>query len=100
MSEKASLKPARSKESTAHVLLVTVLLCLICSVLVTTAAVVLRPMQEYNKALDRKKNILRAAGLLEEGLFPFDDPGRYDGILEVDGCLSRTSGMLNRLEAE
>lgn len=67
MSEKASLKPARSKESTAHVLLVTVLLCLICSVLVTTAAVVLRPMQEYNKALDRKKNILRAAGLLEEG---------------------------------
>ncbi|MCP4407828.1 MAG: Na(+)-translocating NADH-quinone reductase subunit C [Gammaproteobacteria bacterium] len=57
----------RSKDSIANVLIVAISLCLVCSVLVSTAAVVLRPIQERNKAIDRKKNILKAAGLLEEG---------------------------------
>lgn len=37
-----------------------------CSLLVTSAAVGLRPMQEANRALDRKKHILHAAGLYHE----------------------------------
>lgn len=40
-------------------------LALICSVLVAGAAVGLRPLQEANRKLDRKKNILRAAGLYQ-----------------------------------
>ena len=44
------------------------LLCVACSVLVSSAAVVLRPMQNINKALDKKRNILTAAGLYEEGI--------------------------------
>lgn len=67
MSNEADSKRKRSKDSIANVLIVAVSLCLICSVVVSTATVVLRPIQEYNKALDRKKNILQAAGLLEEG---------------------------------
>lgn len=47
--------------------IVTLLLCFICSVIVSTAAVLLRPLQEANKELDFKRNILSAAGLLEEG---------------------------------
>jgi len=43
------------------------LLCIACSVLVSSAAVVLRPTQEINKTLDKKRNILMAAGLFEEG---------------------------------
>ncbi len=39
----------------------------IYTLLVAVAAVKLKPMQDYNKELDRKKNILQAAGLFEEG---------------------------------
>jgi len=41
--------------------------CLVCSVFVSVAAVSLRPTQAVNKLLDKKKNILIAAGLLETG---------------------------------
>lgn len=53
-------------DSPAKIILVAVTLCLVCSVLVSAAAVVLRPEQELNKALDKKKNILLAAGLIED----------------------------------
>lgn len=52
-----------SNESTGKVLLVATGLCIVCSVLVSTAAVTLRPLQDRNKALDRQSNILAAAGL-------------------------------------
>lgn len=42
-------------------------LCIVCSVVVSSAAVMLKPMQVANKALDFKRNILLAAGLMEEG---------------------------------
>lgn len=41
--------------------------CLVCSLLVSAAAVSLRPAQTTNKVMDKKRNILTAAGLLEEG---------------------------------
>ncbi len=41
-------------------------LCFVCAVLVSFAAVALRPLQVANKALDMKKNILDVAGLLDE----------------------------------
>ena len=44
---------------------VTVLLCVVCSVIVSAAAVLLKPKQIANKELDRKTNILAAAGLLD-----------------------------------
>ena len=42
------------------------LLCVVCSVLVSAAAVVLKPAQVANKLLDKKRNILAAAGLVDE----------------------------------
>jgi Na+-transporting NADH:ubiquinone oxidoreductase subunit C len=47
---------------------VTLLLCIVCSVIVSTAAVMLKPAQIANKSLDFKRNILAAAGLLQEGV--------------------------------
>jgi len=44
---------------------VAVALCLVCSVLVSGAAVALRPTQDINAELDRKKNVLEVAGLLQ-----------------------------------
>ena len=42
------------------------LVCLVCSVVVSTAATVLKPLQIANKALDKKKNILSVAGIQDE----------------------------------
>ncbi len=42
-------------------------ICLVCSVLVTSAAVTLEPRQDVNRALDKQKNVLEAAGLKEAG---------------------------------
>ncbi|TBR44992.1 Na(+)-translocating NADH-quinone reductase subunit C [Marinomonas agarivorans] len=40
-------------------------LCLVCSVVVAAAAVGLKPLQQTNKDLDRKQNILAAADMLD-----------------------------------
>lgn len=53
-----------SSESTTKTITVAALLCLVCSILVSTAAVQLRPLQEKNKQLETQRNILQAAGLL------------------------------------
>lgn len=55
-----------SNDSTQKTLFVAFLLCIVCSVIVSTAVVMLKPIQEVNKTLDRKRNILAAAGLLVE----------------------------------
>lgn len=50
-----------------NTLIVAFVLCLVCSVLVSTVAVGLKDDQQRNKLLDRNKNILAAAGMLEDG---------------------------------
>ena len=55
-----------NKESMSKVLTVAISLCLVCSVVVSSAAVLLRDAQNANKSLDKKRNILAAAGLLKE----------------------------------
>ena len=56
------------KDSVGNTIKVTLLLCIVCSVFVSAAAVLLRPAQQANKDLDRKTNILAAAGLLKPGI--------------------------------
>ncbi|WP_111641927.1 Na(+)-translocating NADH-quinone reductase subunit C [Marinimicrobium alkaliphilum] len=46
-------------------IIVTLLLCFACSVVVSSAAVLLRPMQIANQELDFKRNILAAANMLD-----------------------------------
>ncbi len=55
-----------SNDGIKKTLTVAFLLCVVCSVIVSTAAVVLKPSQEANQSLDRKRNILAAAGMLDE----------------------------------
>ena len=55
-----------NKESTNKTILVAFLLCLACSIVVAGSVVLLKPIQEVNKALNLKVNILAAAGLLPE----------------------------------
>lgn len=65
-------------ESVKKTLLVTLVLCVVCSVVVATAAVTLRPLQAANQALDRKQNILAAAGLLQAGVNVEEQFGRVE----------------------
>jgi len=55
----------KGRDTIAQTLLVATVLCVVCSVLVAGAAVGLRSTQEANKRLDKKKNVLLAAGNLD-----------------------------------
>lgn len=54
-----------SKDGIGKVIGVALALCVVCSVVVSTAAVQLKPAQEVNKTRDLKRNILQAAGLYD-----------------------------------
>jgi len=56
-----------NKDSTMGTILVALVLCIVCSVIVSTAAVVLKPAQQANKQKDFQRSILAAAGLFEQG---------------------------------
>lgn len=61
--DKVLAMPNNSFQKTVAVALA---LCLVSSIVVSGAAVLLKPLQQRNKALDMKKNILGVVGLLEE----------------------------------
>ena len=63
------------RDSTGRTFGVALLLCVVCSVLVSGAAVMLKPTQDANKLLDKRRNILTAAGLA-------DEPGTVDELFK------------------
>lgn len=67
-SEPDSAVSAAPVESASRTLLVTFVVCLVCSVVVAGAAVLLRPIQESNQKADLIGNVIAVSGLLEEGL--------------------------------
>jgi Na+-transporting NADH:ubiquinone oxidoreductase subunit C len=54
-----------SNDNPVKTIIIAALLCLVCSVLVSTSAVMLKSQQVTNKQADIKKNILAVTGLLE-----------------------------------
>ncbi len=52
-----------NNDTISKTLIVTISLCVVCAVLVSAAAVGLKPLQLANKALDKKTNILAAANI-------------------------------------
>ncbi|MCX2958993.1 MAG: Na(+)-translocating NADH-quinone reductase subunit C, partial [Serratia symbiotica] len=52
-------------DSISKTLLVVLLLCLVCSVVVAGSAVSLKSKQQQQKLLDKQRNILDVAGLLQ-----------------------------------
>ena len=74
---------AMPNDSPRKIIGVAVVLCLVCSVLVSGAAIGLRPLQDANKQLEIKRNILQVAGLMQPGgnvneLFKQVDPRAVD----------------------
>lgn len=54
-----------NKETVGRTIIVTVLLCIVCSVVVASSAVLLKPKQVANKKLNRQTNILSVGGMLD-----------------------------------
>ncbi len=52
-----------ARDSLLNTITVALVLCIVCSVMVSSAAVLLRPLQEANKKFDQQRNVLSAAGL-------------------------------------
>ena len=55
------------ERSTSYIFGFAGVVCFVCGVLVSSAAVSLKPLQEVNATLDRQKKVLIVAGLLEVG---------------------------------
>lgn len=55
---------AMPNDSIQKTIVVALALCFVCAIFVAGSAVLLKPLQEANKALDKKRNILKIAGLL------------------------------------
>lgn len=56
----------KNKDSMKYIIMVSLLVCLACSVVVSSAAVFLKPQRLANRDLDRSRNILEAAGLYDK----------------------------------
>lgn len=54
-----------NKDSIANTFIVSLVLCVVCSLVVSGAAVSLRGIQEQNKLIDRYRNIVAASGISE-----------------------------------
>ena len=56
-----------------HAVKFAALVSVVCCLLITGASTGLKPFQQENRALDRQKNILRAAGIISLGVTPAKD---------------------------
>lgn len=71
-------------DSLAKTLFVAISVCLVGSMIVSAAAVALRPTQEINKLLDKQVNILQVAGLYEDGIDVAEAFGQFEPrVLEI-----------------
>ncbi|MEQ8847540.1 Na(+)-translocating NADH-quinone reductase subunit C [Botrimarina sp.] len=79
------------RNSAAYTAIVALVLCLVCSAVVSVFAVGLQPWQAKNKELDKKKNVLRAAGksLLVDV-----------GVVDEDASNDAVSAAFNGLSAQ
>ena len=87
-----SQKATFDKNSIANTFFIATSVCLVCSFLVAGAAVVLKPLQDKNKALDIKTNIIRVAGFEERDI---DSAGSIEKLFDsriVDIVVDLKSG--------
>ena len=69
-----------NKESVSKTIIVALLLCLVCSLLLASSGILLKHVQQVNKALNLKENILLAAGLLQPGASKDDVEAMFSTI--------------------
>lgn len=85
-----------SKDSTTKTITVALGLCIVCSILVSTAAVKLRPLQLENKKFDIQKNLLLSTGLLKEAKVSKEDVFKAYEAVETKLVDLETGELTNR----
>jgi Na+-transporting NADH:ubiquinone oxidoreductase subunit C len=82
------------ERGTGYTLGFAAVVCVVCSILVSTAAVALRDRQDANRALDIQRNVLLAASLMEPGedLTVEDIERRFEDVQPL--VVDRASGGL------
>jgi Na+-transporting NADH:ubiquinone oxidoreductase subunit C len=88
---------ALSNDSLEKTIAIAVSLCLVCAVLVSMAAVALKPLQHSNKAFDIQKNILDVAGLLQEDT---DVPKAFAEQIEPKLVDMETGNYVDNMDVE
>lgn len=79
------MTPAARRDSISNTLIVALAVSLVCSVLVASAAVLLKPLQQKNEAINRQKVILQVVG-------------RYDAELPIEELFADVDTRLVDLE--
>ena len=101
MSEGGSLVPDSSdfnKDSIQNVIVIALVVCLFCAIVVAGSAVALKERRVENKALDKSKNVLIAAGLFEEGVTKVEDINSLFARFEPRVVDLRTKQLLSEAE--
>ncbi|MCH7743214.1 MAG: Na(+)-translocating NADH-quinone reductase subunit C [Proteobacteria bacterium] len=92
--------PQNEKDSIKNVLVVALSVCLVCAVIVSAAAVLLKSQRLANKELDRNKNILIAAGLFEQGVTLEEEIDSLFGEFEIRVIDLEEQRLLSDAEVE
>ncbi len=101
MSEGGSLvsdSPNFNKDSIQNVIVIALVVCLFCAIVVAGSAVALKERRVENKALDKSKNVLIAAGLFEEGVTKVEDINTLFARFEPRVVDLRTKQLLSEAE--
>lgn len=86
----------KNKDSMSNVMAVALVVCFVCSIMVASAAVLLKPQRVANKNLDRISNILVAAGI--QNVSPSEIVSEFDKF-EVKVADLAEGRILSDLEA-
>jgi Na+-transporting NADH:ubiquinone oxidoreductase subunit C len=101
MSEGGSLVSDSSnfnKDSIQNVIVIALVVRLFCAIVVAGSAVALKERRVENKALDKSKNVLIAAGLFEEGVTKVEDINTLFARFEPRVVDLRTKQLLSEAE--
>ncbi|MFV0444005.1 MAG: Na(+)-translocating NADH-quinone reductase subunit C [Planctomycetaceae bacterium] len=82
----------RFVQSQAGTVIVALVLCLVCSAVVSVSAIGLRPRIQQNKELKVQRNVLAAAGLWDDGMTPAQVDDTFKSIETVLVNLPRRPG--------
>ncbi|MBC6442869.1 MAG: Na(+)-translocating NADH-quinone reductase subunit C [Rhodobacteraceae bacterium] len=85
-----------SPDSIPKTIFVAVSVCLVASMIVSAAAVTLRPKQEENRLRDKRVNILQVAGVYEPGI---DVLAAFDAAFEPKVLELKTGTFTDRFDA-
>jgi Na+-transporting NADH:ubiquinone oxidoreductase subunit C len=87
-----------NKDSIQNVIVIALVVCLFCAIVVAGSAVALKERRVENKALDKSKNVLVAAGLFEEGVTKVEDINTLFARFEPRVVDLRTKQLLSEAE--